>query len=179
MSMHNNWCRRFDHFAHWSFFFCCCLLSADAALDGEDSDATSLYYGRREQHSIALLGWPCRLTSLILNLENVQPTCTYWANLAAQTSLRSLELFNLDWAYCGGIIDLTACTQLTNLRVVHQDHDCPSLILKVRTSCCQQCRYLTPCQDKHPMQLSAGTMASSCRHHSLWTDGPVTFKRSP
>lgn len=108
-----------------------------AAIDGEppmgtyeglDDDALSVDYS-----SPALLHLLQGLTRLQLNVADQECRRPFWMGLACLTTLRYLEVNNVDVAGFGGLSRLSSCRQLTHLRICCENWSLLDVEVQVRS----------------------------------------------
>jgi hypothetical protein len=117
------------------FLLCPRALSSTTA-DGEQG-TNHIWYGAEDEpsvHNIAFLSGLSGLTRLDLNLEGRKISDHYWRALARLTDLKSLDMMYAHYNYLGGVAKLTACQQLTYLRV-DDDESWPGFELRVSCAC--------------------------------------------
>lgn len=72
-------------------------------------------------HTAASLGTLTGLTSLQLDMSDRKPDDPFWRSLAYLTTLKSLQMADVDYDCLGGVLTLRECKQLTRLHINHED----------------------------------------------------------
>lgn len=85
-------------------------------------------------HNVVVFGRRPGLTWLTLNMADREAEQVFWRSMGWLTTLKSLHLKNLYYAYLGGVVAMTGCRQLTYLCAEH-DEVWPKFELEVRNSC--------------------------------------------